>query len=172
MRRVMYDEERVRLLEDLKAAFTEKVFNRCYPGVPLPNTITIGGDTGAPPFEVIVRELPISVTNTMLSTCSDITSEFTLQVDLVASGNTLVDCTETLLAYCDVVHQVCMADPYLGGDVLSSTPEISQAGTDSDGSFGYVAGMLINVRLRKNWRKKKAVAKAVLNAHPEEVRHG
>ena len=118
MRHVMYDEERMRLLENLQAVFTQEVFDRAYPGVPLPVSVSIGGDTANPPFEVIVRELPTGVTNTKLSTCADITSEFNIELDLVASGSTIIDCTRTLLVYCDVIHQVCMADPFFDGDVL------------------------------------------------------
>ena len=168
---VMYDKERVWLLEDLKAAFTKEIFDRFYPKVPLPDAITIGGDTGAPPFEIIVRELPTEVANQNRSTCSDIVTEFNLEVDLVASGSTLIDCTRTLLVYCDLVHQVVMADPFLGGDVLSSTPSISQAGTDNDGSFGYVAGMLIQIRMKRDWPKNKWIARAVIDAQHEEAQH-
>lgn len=167
--RVMYDKERVWLLEDLKAAFSEKVFERCYPKIPMPDAISIGGDTSAPPFEVIVRELPSNVANENRSTCADITSEFTFTIDLVASGSTIIDCTRTLLTYCDVVHQAVMADPFLGGSILSSTPSISQAGTDDDGSFGYIAGMLIEVRMKRDWPKNKWVARAVLDADHEEA---
>lgn len=168
MRHVMYDEERMRLLDNLQAVFTQEVFDRAYPGVPLPVSVSIGGDTANPPFEVIVRELPTGVTNTKLSTCADITSEFNIELDLVASGSTIIDCTRTLLVYCDVIHQVCMADPFFDGDVLSSAPSVTQAGTDNDGNFGYVAGMLIQIRMRRIWPRNKVVAKALLKARHEK----
>lgn len=161
-RRVPYDAERTRLLEDLEAAFDSKVFAKAYPGVEPPMSVSIGGDTHQPAFEVIVWPIPMAVTNTHRTvTCPLITTEFDLVVEVIASGPTEREATETLLAYLDCVYQTCMADPTLGGLVDHMHPTPYQSGSGSDGSFGYVADMSVRVSCKRDIRPNKYIARAM-----------
>ena len=168
--RVPYDAERSRLLDGLRAAFSEGPFHRAYPGVRPPDAVTIGGDASEPAFEVVVWPMPQSVRNThRTTTCPLITSEFDIVVGVIASGATEREASEAVLAYVDCVYQTCMADPTLGGLVDHVHPTPDTGGVGTDGTYGYTAGANVRVACRRDIRPNRAIARAIRDMDRQEV---
>lgn len=165
-RAVPYVAARAALLRDLEAAFAAGTFERAYPGAKAPMSVSIGGDSQEPPFEVIVWPLPASVTNTHRSAngCSVVTTEFDLTVGVVATGATEADASAMALAYIDCIYQVCMADPTLGGTVDHARPAPNQAGVGTDSTWGFTCGANLRVSCRRDIPVNKIIARAVREA--------
>lgn len=161
-----YDAARRALLEDLERAFAPEAFGRAYPGYRAPDSVSIGGASNEPPFEVIVWPLPGSVSNEcrMAGGCSLMTTEFDLTVGIVASGATDAEASATALAYMDCVYQVCMADPYLGGLVDYARPQPGTGGGGTDSSFGWTYGLNVRVSCRRDVPLNKKVGLALREA--------
>ena len=165
-RPIPYRDERDALLADLRAAFDPAVFARAYPGVTAPMSVSVGGDSQEPPFEVIVWPLPQSVSNEHRTAgpCAAITTSFELVVGLVGTGATEADATDVVLAYLDCVHQVCMADPTLHGLVGRAEPVLDQGGVGTDSDFGFTCGVNVRVSCGRDIPIDKTIARAVREA--------
>lgn len=157
---MMLDAIRQRLLKDMRAAFAPDTFKVAYPHIPAPVSVTVGGNPEQPPFEVIVRELPMLGTGTKAISCPVVSMAMDWQIDLVCSGVDVEDASLHLIAYIDCVFQALMADPSIGGLVQSAVPSISQLGTGYDGD-GVVAGALIQIAMTRDWPRNKTVFEAV-----------
>ena len=162
--RLMYTAQRDALLADLASAFDTGVFERAYPGVEAPKKVSIAGDSSELAFEVLVWPVAESVSNVRRSTCPAITSEFQLNVGLVASGATEAAASSTLDAYVDCVIQVCMADPTLRGTTEHADPQLQPGQVGTDSIFGYTAARYVTVACKADFPVNRTIARAVREA--------
>lgn len=156
----MLDEIRQRLLRDMRAVFAEDAFHAAYPGIPAPQVVSIGGSAERPPFEVIVRELPVLSTGSKAVSCPIPSAAMTWQIDLVCSGATVEAASLSLIAYVDAVHQALMADSSIGGLVQQAVPSVTQLGTAYEGN-GVVAGALVQIAMERDWPRNERAHQAV-----------
>lgn len=161
--RIILDDIRQRLVRDMRAAFSEETFGVAYPGVPVPVSVSVGGSSEQPPFEVIVREVPELGTGSKAISCPVVSMVMSWQIDLVCSGADVEDASLYLIAYIDCVFQALMADPSLGGLVQNAIPSIPTLGTAYDGD-GVVAGALVRIDMTRDWPRNKTVFEAVKSA--------
>lgn len=151
---------RDRILEHLERALDADALEAAYGDVQAPK-VSIGGLASEPPCEVIVRELPASVSFERTSTCPMAQATWTVQVDLVATNADLVRATNAVLAYADALVQVLGADRTLGGTVLMATPEVSYVGTSATSKGTYLAAMAAGVRCVADATKNPAIWEAI-----------
>lgn len=144
MRQPAFRESRDRVLALLEAALAPEVVERAYPGA-MPPRVSVGGLASEPPCEVIVRELPSSVTFERTSTCPFPQARWTVEVDLIAKNADLVRASDSVIAYADALVQAVAADRTLAGSVLTATPEVSYVGTSGTQKGGYVAAIAAGV---------------------------
>lgn len=161
---LMYDREIHAILDALKIAFDRETFSKAYPGVEAPQAVTIGGDASELAFEVYIQPFPSSIQNERRIACPGITTEFTISVAVVVTGTTIEETISSCYAYVDCVHQVFLADPSLGGDIGSVSPQLDAGGVGYDGTYGYKASAAIELRITRDWDQNIFIKRAIQQA--------